>query len=1397
MIIPEKKRWQKFFIAAVLLFPIIAAQYSIAFTGKFCGADSPCACGSNCSSGGNELFGNSQAYCDSNPIECFNTIDSCADGTLVTLNYVKNINLTSLNDSIFKVGDVIEVDATLHSSSANPEGVFFVYSNSTQNSSVNWSVFHSTSFGLADSNYHIKVNYTIQNRPGNQTIRVIDEYNTYKNITCGRDSNADFPLYSDTDDITFTVAPEPTPKINFTGPTPSNETSFTTVSITINVTHNESYPEKLILSWNGTNESYSYSGAFTAITKTNLRQGNYSFYVWLNDSYGNFNQTETRTITISTPIDITFGIPAANQTFRNSSVMLNLTVKPTQDTKTIKWVAYALNENNNVSVISFLNITADASDAPAINETLISYPNLSQSFVPHQLMEVENISIRLKMTGMPNATLQLMTDNGNSPSGTVLANFSINNATVSNSGFDWVNISFNSTATLQANTKYWLYLSPNGSNEDHYDWEATAQNQSPEGSFLQNQSRDLLFRIFDRYRMRAILTAVEGYNNLTVYANNSDSTTVSSSLVSFISDTIPPTFAGVNESSDPIEAGDDLTISINVTDPSSGINTILLQFNGTNRTLSGNNPYSTTFAPFAVGTNNYTFYINDSAGNVNSSQTFNFTVIDTRVPTFSSLANFPNESNELDPFALINVTVTILDAGGVSSAILQYKNSSDSEWANTTMSNSSSLYYANFTPNASEIWSYRVWANDTSGNSNYSANSSLNISYDYNWTRIPNAFSTISGIRGKNVTLGNLTINNTGDFVLSFDITASQSFVLLNRTTPFNIEAHNFTVIQVNATTPITEAVYTILITTDAQNATASPDSLMTNSSLVSIASGPYLLVEILQYNASVSVDDYFTLIAKVTNIGNQTAVNATSNWTFPSGWTTFPETVNKTLGNLGVNRFEYHNISILITSSAVAGAQTITVFGFSDTGTNNSASETVTVAANTTVTPVTTTSSGGGGGSSGGGGGGGGGLLPYVKPKYDASVTAPKKIELLTEQNGSFEINITNNVQNTTLEDLRFSVDGFLLSKLSLEPDYIEKLDFGETKTIRLSIDVPKYLKGQNLTLVFTIKGTARDARDAINKTRSNADFEKKTEINLVIIEVTKEAALESLSKAESDIANLKGAGFNAAQLEELYAQAQNAFEESNYGKVKQLGDKIFSLKEKALSVAASIKELEEKIRVAAGQGSDVSEAMQLLELAKGLLQRGNFEEAESMVGKALLAERIGSKTSEAKFSRLLSDFAKKYWFYLIAGITFGIMVFIFFRKRMSMKLISEKLDSLKKEEENIMDLTKTKQDEYFIQGLMSERLYKKIIDQHSKRMAEIQKTKIKLTSRKISLLKRASDAAALEKEKIELKKLMEDLQRKYFVSKIISNEAYESASSDFRERVAELDKLISLKKK
>ncbi|RMD45538.1 DUF2341 domain-containing protein, partial [Candidatus Pacearchaeota archaeon] len=89
------------------------------------------------------------------------------------------------------------------------------------------------------------------------------------------------------------------PTIDYIAPTPANNTNQTQNSFVINVTHTESNPDTIIFYLNNQpNHTSSYSGLYSNLSLSNLGEGTYTYYVWLNDSTGFTNQTEKRTITI-------------------------------------------------------------------------------------------------------------------------------------------------------------------------------------------------------------------------------------------------------------------------------------------------------------------------------------------------------------------------------------------------------------------------------------------------------------------------------------------------------------------------------------------------------------------------------------------------------------------------------------------------------------------------------------------------------------------------------------------------------------------------------------------------------------------------------------------------------------------------------------------------------------------------------------------------------------------------------------------------------------------------------------------------------------------------------------------------------------------------------------------
>ncbi|GEM_PF-5223962 len=100
--------------------------------------------------------------------------------------------------------------------------------------------------------------------------------------------------------VSFSVDTTP-PQIEFILST-LQDNSMTNVNLTMNVSHTEAHPDTLAAYLNGTMvHSQAYSGSFTTvISPVVLPEGMYTYYIWVNDTVGNSNQTGTRTVTVDT-----------------------------------------------------------------------------------------------------------------------------------------------------------------------------------------------------------------------------------------------------------------------------------------------------------------------------------------------------------------------------------------------------------------------------------------------------------------------------------------------------------------------------------------------------------------------------------------------------------------------------------------------------------------------------------------------------------------------------------------------------------------------------------------------------------------------------------------------------------------------------------------------------------------------------------------------------------------------------------------------------------------------------------------------------------------------------------------------------------------------------------------
>ncbi len=530
-----------------------------------------------------------------------------------------------------------------------------------------------------------------------------------------------------------------------------------------------------------------------------------------------------------------------------------------------------------------------------------------------------------------------------------------------------------------------------------------------------------------------------------------------------------------------------------------------------------------------AGTVQCRIIVNDSVGNTNSTPAWTFVVSDSTPPYIRNVANVPSTADDLDPGVQVNVSANVTDFTGVDTVVLHYRAENESGWSNTTMNRISGdvisgIYRGNFTAIFVSNWSYRIFANDSSPlrNSNASAETRLAVDYDWSWTRTPSSFGTKSGPKGSNISLGNLTINNTGDFDLRFEVNASHSWIYLNfsaGTLSFNLSNKTTARIVVNASLPTPDIPgdeFMIEITIDAVNTSADPSFAITNATVISFPPGPYLKAEITDYDPTVTQGDTdITLIAKVTNWGNESANNTWLAWVLPDGWTN-SSSKNKTTSSLlpqstGKGTFT-NRITVNITTSAATGTKTLTAIAGSNNTNETSASVTVTVSAAPSPAPAPTAAAGGVGPAAP--------TIIKSEPTYSPTPEARaslfqtlEALEVIKGTTGGIRVMVVNPIPNTTLENVTLNISGYPPERIRISPQVLSGIGHLQAGEFTVTILAPKeegtvytlqsILTGKLVYLDYpteVIEGTGQ----VLRRKNVSADFFEERMITLVVQDET-----------------------------------------------------------------------------------------------------------------------------------------------------------------------------------------------------------------------------------------------------------------------------------------------------
>ena len=1228
-------------------------------------------------------------YCEQNPLVCFNTIDSCKDGSLIIntvrmgseYEWVENLTVTSLNGTNFTGGERIEIKGVFDCDWDGDE-LSFAYNNGT-----GWrNIYDNTC--AADQKFTFLFNFTLDDLRGVHSVRATIAYDGVTGMTCSYDSDTE---YSDTDDVSFFVISDfetNPPEVKNIKPLPGKFYEFQlpkTFMIEAEVTDDLAVDTvSANISWGAYEESLmlvniindTWQGEFKSANMT----GRYNITIIANDTNSNLNNTQATFFYFNKTTNITLLSPVNERWYPNYTVTLDYLIETGGQ---VLWTGYILgggNLTNDTPPVAHTN-NYPVVPAKSINGTALA--NLSQSFNLTENITVGRIRLKLKRAGYPqNLTLQIRNDTNNSP-GAAIASSNLSSQ-ISNTTFGWVNFTFTSPPILNEGKRYWLFILQNGTVQNHTLFEVN-NNTYSSGQLLSNASLDLLFSIEDAYHYRTNVTLDTEMNNITAYANaTSSAQLLSSPTAEFYVDRNPPEFSGFQYS--------------------------------------------------------------------------------------------PTTQENLDPGKGINVSIILSDEFNISSAILQYRLSNATLWINKSMqNNATSTYNASFTPTSEGNWTIQVYASDTLSNSNHSTAQSIQVLYERSYELNTTQFNETAGaFLATNTSLGMIGIKNTGDASLTFSITKSGSTVpqvYFNDEKAINITVQPAGMGWFNVTAEALDVEAESAISMNILPLQSAYSNRTTvNATLVSFVSGPYFLVSIKEYHASVvQGDQRIPLKAEITNVGNETADNVTLFWTLPDGWSA-KENISKNISTFSTGQKETFRISSNIAPSAPTGTFNIQITAQNNL-TNNTDTRTVTVSSknpaptdsggSSTETVTTTITS----------------IVEIGNP--DLIINAPGIIEIRRGSNATFEINITNS-ETKNLTNITISLDGFILSYTKISPSFIETLPKGAARKISITLNTPMYLNPGKYPIILTA---------ALPWKSKELVFKK--EMALVILDANASEFAECIVHAKKQIEELQSHTYNTQALEQLLADARRLLIIKDYEQSKQNCEKISSLADDAKASKAMIDKLRSSLASPGSYSKSIDEA---LALAEDAFKRGDFTLSKHRAKDAALLLEIERSGLRARLKSAFRKAAANWQLTLIFILTAGLSALLVY-STLSVNFTQRRISSLNEEEHSILELIRQNQRHRFKERAISGRVYEKRMAAYRERLAKIQGEKNALR------LKLASFEGYSKKKSIPLQiglitSFKKELQEEFYIKRIIDKKSYDKMGSEYNSILSELkEKLERIK--
>jgi len=531
------------------------------------------------------------------------------------------------------------------------------------------------------------------------------------------------------------------PIVSFITPTPNNNSVISTTTVTINATHTETNPDKLLLYIDGAlNQTISYTGAFTNVTKT-FTQGLHNFSVTVNDTAGNSNSTGTYYVTIDTitpTIAFIAPTPANNSFVNTNAIVINVSHTETNPDKLLLYIDGALNQSVSYTG-AFTNFSKTLTEglhnfSVTVNDTA-GNSNLTGTY--YVTIDVTNPAIALtypsinafvrgntiNITGTASDTnyASVVTNNSkwNTNTGTY-ASWKFVNTTTIGDGFYSVLITANDSAgnsnttianfTVDNTDPIVAFTSPTPANNSNLNVSSIVINVTHtetnpdklvlyiDGAINQTISYAGAFTNLSK-------TLSEGLHNYSITVNDTAGNSATTGTYYVTIDTITPAIQFVS----PTPTDDTVTnqnVTINVTASDTNLDKIIINVNGSVVKTCTSSPCSYNLTSDGV----YTYYstANDTFGNANSTET-RVVTISTAAPLVSFISPTPANNSFVNSATFV---INISHASGMPDTLVLYIDGV----LNASQNYSGS--YTNFTRTLSQgLHNFSVTVNDTASNS--------------------------------------------------------------------------------------------------------------------------------------------------------------------------------------------------------------------------------------------------------------------------------------------------------------------------------------------------------------------------------------------------------------------------------------------------------------------------------------------------------------------------------------------------------------------------------------------------------------------------------------------------------------------------------------------------------